>query len=66
MFTYTAHKVNLDGSLSCKELLDNVDGVNEWLATHYGKYATVQIVQDQTGKTRRWTDNGIAWESIMA
>lgn len=55
---YVAYKVNLDGSLSHKELLNNIDEVNEWLNKVYGKYATVRIVQEQTGKFRTLTDNG--------
>jgi len=62
--TYTANKLNLDGSLSHKELLNNIDEVNQWLVDFYGKYASIQITQDQTGKIRRYTDNGQAWELL--
>lgn len=60
--TYTVNKINLDGSLSHKELMNNLDEVNAWLVEVYGKFASIQITQDQTGKVRRYTDNGMEWE----
>jgi len=62
--TYTAFKLNLDGSLSHKELLNNVDELNEWLANVYGKFASVKVTQDQTGVERIFTDNGQNWEKL--
>lgn len=62
--TYTAFKLNLGGSLSHKELLNNVDEVNEWLANAYGKFASVSVIQDQTGKRRNMTDDGVKWVSV--
>lgn len=63
MKTFTAHKVNLDGSLSHKECL-NHDELDGWMADKYGKFATVQVSCDQTGKTIVYTDNGIWWERV--
>lgn len=62
--TYTAFKLNIDGSLSHKEILNNLDELNAWLADVYGKFASIHIVQDQTGKTRTMTDNGTEWVKI--
>ncbi len=56
--SYTAYKVNMNGSLSNKEVLNNVDELNAWLVAVYGKFANVFVVQDQTGKSRHMTDNG--------
>lgn len=61
--TYTVFKLNLDGSLSHKEHMNNLDEVNAWMAEVYGKFASIQIVRDQTGGFRRFTDNGVAWEA---
>lgn len=59
---YTVYKLNIDGRLSHKEHLNNLGELNEWLANKYGKFASVLIVQDQTGKIKVGTDNGVAWE----
>lgn len=65
MMTYTAFKLNIDGSLSHKELLDDIGQVNEWMVRVYGKFASVRIIQDQTGKVREYTDNGVDWERVI-
>lgn len=56
--SYTAYKLNLDGSLSHKELLNNIDELNAWLVVVYNKFANVRIIQNETGKVRDMTDNG--------
>ena len=52
MRTYTAYKINNDGSLSDRENCDTIDHVNTWLievAAAKG-FTRVQIICDQTGK----------------
>lgn len=63
MKTFTAHKVNLNGSLSHKEHLAHNE-LDQWMADKYGKFATVQVTCDQTGKTIVYTDNGEKWEKV--
>tara|TARA_B100000508_G_scaffold16165_2_gene10867 strand:- start:1754 stop:2050 length:297 start_codon:yes stop_codon:yes gene_type:complete len=58
------HKVNLDGSLSHKEYLNSVDELNTWLAEKYGKFVTVRIESEKTGKVIKMTDNGFDWEVL--
>ena len=58
------NKVNLDGSLSHKEYLNNVDELNTWLAEKDGKFATVRIESEKTGKVLIMTDNGFNWKIL--
>jgi hypothetical protein len=62
--TYTAHKINLDGTLSHKELLNNNEEMREWVSSAYGRFASIRIANDQTGEIRQFTDNGKTWERI--
>ena len=50
MMTYTGFKVNLDGTLSHKELLDNLDELNTWV--EQVKFGHILVIQDQTNKQR--------------
>ena len=63
LYTYSAFKLSLDGSLSHRENL-NHDELDDWMARVYGKFASIQIRQDQTGKLITYTDNGESWEFI--
>ncbi len=51
-----AYKLNLDGSLSNKAVLDNVDELNTWLWEH--KFPSVRIESESTGISQDYTDNG--------
>lgn len=62
MKTFSAYKLNLDGSLTHRENLNNLDELNAWMWKVYGKFATIQITCDQTGKSVIRTDNGKDWE----
>ena len=66
MTTYTAYKLNLNGGLSHRENLNGLDDLNAWLANVYGKFATVLIIQDQTGAARICTDDGEWWSTARA
>ena len=59
-----ASKVNLDGSLSHKEYLNSVDELNTWLAEKYGKFVTVRIESEKTGRIVTMTDDGTDWDTI--
>ena len=59
------NKVNLDGSLSHKEYLNNVDELNTWLAEKYGKFVTVRIESEKTGRIVTMTDDGTGWDTIQ-
>ena len=65
-YTYTAYKLNLNGDLTHRENLNNLDELNEWLARVYGEFATVLIIQDQTSKKRILTDDGEWWDTSKA
>jgi hypothetical protein len=58
------YKVNLDGTLSHKEHMNNWDEVNTWLADKLGKFATVKIESESSDKEITLTDNGWDWEEI--
>ena len=60
-----ASKVNLDGSLSHKEYLNSVDELNTWLAEKYGKFVTVRIESEKTGRIVTMTDDGTGWDTIQ-
>tara|TARA_S200002703_G_C3760930_1_gene234196 strand:- start:113 stop:352 length:240 start_codon:yes stop_codon:yes gene_type:complete len=60
---FEVFKVNLDGSLSNKEHLNDVDEVNTWIANKYGKYATIKIIKDAS-KFILMTDTGRWFEEI--
>ena len=63
MSDFEVFKVNLDGSLSNKEHLNDVDEVNTWIANKYGKYATIKIIKDSS-KFILMTDTGRWFEEI--
>lgn len=54
---YSAYTLNTDGSLSHRENLSN-DELDVWMVSQYGKRATIQVVQDLTGRTVVFTDDG--------
>ena len=62
--TYTVYRLNLNGSLSHKEHLNNLDELNNWIATSYGRHATILLKSDTTGKEILMTDNGEWFEKI--
>ena len=62
--TFIVHKVNLDGSLSHKEYLNHLDELHTWLSEKYGKFATVKITSELSGKSAIYTDNGNDFEKI--
>jgi len=51
-----AYKLNLDGSLSNKAVLDNVDELNTWLWEH--KFPSIRIESESTGISQDYTDMG--------
>lgn len=53
---FTCFKLNLDGTISHKEILNSVDEVNTWIWDK--KYPTVKIYSDRTGISKVFTDNG--------
>jgi hypothetical protein len=58
MSTYTAHRVNLNGSLASCERLNNQDEMLDWVARVYGKHANIQVRNDRTNEVRLFTDDG--------
>ena len=62
--TYTVYRVNLNGSLSNKEHLYNLDDLNTWIASVYGKHATILLVSDLTNVRITMIDNGEWFEKI--
>jgi len=56
---YTAYKVNIDGTLSKKEHLNNHQEIDDWLWRSYDNgVATVRVQKDSTGQFAIFTDNG--------
>jgi len=60
---YTVFQIKLDGTKANKEHI-NKDEISNWIADHYLKYATIQIVSDTTGKVTTLTDGGRWYEEI--
>ena len=60
---FEVFKVNLNGKLSHKENLNNLDELNTWMANVYGTFATVAIIKDG-GTKHIFTDNGLTWEKV--
>lgn len=60
---FTVHAVQTNGMLTNKEHLNN-DEIEQWFGEAYGKFATIQVVQDTTGKKVVYTDNGDWWEKV--
>jgi len=60
LHTFTAQKLNLDGSLNTIDQLGHFE-VDEWMQWAYGRFATVRITRDD-GKAIIYTDNGDSWE----
>ena len=61
---FEVFKVNLNGKLSHKENLNNLDELNTWIANVYGKFATVAIIKNG-GTKHVFTDNGLTWEKVQ-
>jgi hypothetical protein len=61
LMTYTVYKVELNGSLSHKEHLNNLDELNDWMEQVRHKFNNVLIVQDQTGTKKFMTKDGDDW-----
>ena len=59
---FTAYQVSLNGLTNKVHL--NGDELDSWLESVYGKYATVKVVQDMTGKFVVYTDNGTEFDAI--
>ena len=59
--TYTAFRLDINNIQRCKEHLNNVDEVNEWLGRFYGKYSRVVIYEDKTLKPKIFVDDGEKW-----
>ena len=64
MNTFTVYRIRLDGTLTSKEHLNNVDELNTWIADVYGRFANILIVSDRTSKTITMTDNGDWFEIV--
>ena len=64
MNTYTVYRLRINGALTNKEHLNNVDELNTWIASVFGRFANIMIVSDRTGKTITMTDNG-EWFEIV-
>ncbi len=62
MFSYSFFKLNLDGKKSHRENL-NADELDWFMASVYGKYATV-LVERSDGKKVTYTDNGTEWVRV--
>ena len=59
------YKINLDGTLSHKEYMNNWDEVNTWLADKLGKFANVKVVSEKNSDDEMYfTDDGFGWVEI--
>ena len=64
MQTYTAYKSTLNGSLTNKAPLNNVDELNDWINSQLGKAANILIIRDGDGKKINMTDAGGYFEKV--
>jgi len=60
---FTVYQIKNDGTKANKEHI-NIEEIDTWIAEHYLKYATIQVIADLTGKTRTFTDAGRWYEEI--
>lgn len=63
--TFTVYRVNLNGKLSHKEHLNNVNEMLSWTENAYGKHVTIRVECDQRGTFNILTDNGQCFERIQ-
>lgn len=63
MNTYSAYKVNLNGSLSNRENI-NHDELDSWINSVYGKFASIRVFVDLSGVFVDYTDNGVEYVKI--
>ena len=63
MNTYSAYKINLDGSLSNRENL-NHDELDSWVDSVYGKFASIRVFVDNSDFFVNYTDNGVEYVKI--
>jgi hypothetical protein len=63
----SSYRVSQIGLLGLKntEYLGHVE-LYVWLEEKYGKYASVRVVCEQTGKVTELTDNGCEWVVVLA
>ena len=59
---FTVYQVSRN-RLTNKEHL-NSNELDRWMESVYGKYATVKVVHDKTGKFVVYTDNGTEFKAI--
>lgn len=64
MATYTVYRVNLNGTLSHKEHLNNKVEVADWMNAAIGKHAHVRIENDNTKEIREYNDYAGTWDRI--
>ena len=56
------YKLNLDGTLSHKEYMNNWDEVNAWMDTKLGKFANVKVVSERNpDDVMYFTDHNNSW-----
>lgn len=48
-----------------KQHLDCFDDMWNWVLSVYGRFASIRIVNDQTGEVREYTDNGTQFERVL-
>ena len=60
--TFTTFKINIDGTFSHKEHMNNIEEVNEWIVKK--NFANFAIQSDRTSKIKRFTWNEDNAEAI--
>ena len=69
MNTYTVCQLALNAqgtySVANKQHMDSHDDMWNWVLSSYGRFASIRIVNDQTGEIREFTDNGEQWERVV-
>ena len=58
-----AYKLNQDGSLSNKAVLNNANELYDWISKH--SFASVRIVSENTGIIQDYTDTGDGVYKLM-
>ncbi|MGA1381393.1 MAG: hypothetical protein ACO30N_07560 [Schleiferiaceae bacterium] len=64
-YRFLVQKMNLDGSVSTIDRLGSIE-LDGFMAEAYGRYATLLVTEENSGRAVIYTDNGEWWDSVRA
>tara|TARA_S200002703_G_C3691534_1_gene212356 strand:- start:58 stop:273 length:216 start_codon:yes stop_codon:yes gene_type:complete len=62
--TYTAHRITINNKMTERAELNNKAEMLDWVDSVFGKFAMIEILNNETGEWRRFTDVGDKFECI--